>query len=180
LLFSESGPGSMRAPIWIALAAGLVVGAIAQRTRLCMVGGIRDVMLFKDWTLLAGFIAILVAALIGNVIVGKFTLGFAGQPVAHTDGLWNFMGMVVVGLGSVMLGGCPLRQLILAGEGNSDSAIAVVGMLVGAAFCHNFGLASSAAGPTANGRIAVIIGLIVIAAIAVCNSNLVKKNTSSN
>ena len=46
LLFSESGPGSMRAPIWAALAAGLIVGAIAQRTRLCMVGGIRDVILF--------------------------------------------------------------------------------------------------------------------------------------
>ena len=32
-----------------ALAGGLIVGALAQRTRLCMVGGIRDVMLFRDW-----------------------------------------------------------------------------------------------------------------------------------
>ncbi|MEG1028021.1 MAG: YedE family putative selenium transporter, partial [Oscillospiraceae bacterium] len=63
LMFSEKGPGSMRAPIYIALIAGIIVGAIAQRTRLCMVGGIRDAVLFKDFYLLWGFIAIIVAAL---------------------------------------------------------------------------------------------------------------------
>ena len=70
LLFSESGPGSMRANMWIALLAGLVVGAIAQRTRLCMVGGLRDVVLFKDWTLVCGFIAIIIICAIGNMVTG--------------------------------------------------------------------------------------------------------------
>jgi uncharacterized membrane protein YedE/YeeE len=65
----------------------------------------------------------------------------------------------------VLLGGCPLRQLIMAAEGNIDSVITVVGMLVGAAFAHNFGLASSAAGATANGKIATIIGLAVAAGL---------------
>jgi len=170
LFFSQSGPGSQHAPLLLALAAGLVVGALAQRTRLCMVGGIRDLLLFKDWTLLSGFLAILVAAAVGNLLTGGFTLSFAGQPVAHTDGLWNFLGMVAVGLGSVLLGGCPLRQLILAGEGNSDSAVTVMGMVVGAAFCHNFGLASSGNGPTANGQMAVLLGLAVMVAIAVMNT----------
>ncbi len=180
LKFSESGPGSMRAPIIAALAAGLIVGAIAQRTRLCMVGGLRDVVLFKDWTLVCGFIALIVLALIGNIATGNFHLGFTqglneageviAQPVAHTQHLWNFLGMTVVGLGSVLLGGCPLRQLILAGEGNTDSAVAVLGMFVGAAFCHNFGLASSGAGTTANGRIACILMLVVMLVIAVVNT----------
>lgn len=40
IFFSEKGPGSMSAPILLSLAAGLIVGALAQRTRLCMVGGI--------------------------------------------------------------------------------------------------------------------------------------------
>ena len=177
LIFSQTGPGSMHAPVWIALAAGIVVGIIGQKTRLCMVGGIRDVALFKDWTLLMGFVGILIAALIGNIFMGYFKLGFAEQPVAHIDGLWNFLGMSVVGWGAVLLGGCPLRQLVLAGEGNSDSSITVFGMIVGAAFCHNFKLASSANGPTANGRIAVVVALIVLALIAVMNSNLVKKQT---
>ena len=66
----------------------------------------------------------------------------------------------------MLLGGCPLRQLILASEGNIDSVITVIGLAAGAAVAHNFGLASSAAGPTANGQIAVIIGFVVILAIA--------------
>jgi YedE family putative selenium metabolism protein len=170
LVFSEGGPGSMRAPLYAALAAGLIVGAIAQRTRLCMVGGLRDIVLFKDFTLIVGFVAVIVIALIGNIAMGNFKLGFEGQPVAHTQHLWNFLGMAVVGLGSILLGGCPLRQLILTGEGNTDSAVAVLGMAVGAAFCHNFGLASSGAGTTPAGRVACIITLVVMLVIAVCNT----------
>lgn len=176
LIFSESGPGSNHAPVAASLIAGLVVGAVAQRTRMCMVGGIRDVLLFKDFTLISGFIAIFVAAIIGNFATGKFMLGFAEQPIAHTDGVWNFLGMVLVGLGAVLLGGCPLRQLILSGEGNSDSAVAVFGMLVGAAFAHNFGLASSAKGPTANGQIAVVLGLVIAVAIAFANCKSFSKS----
>lgn len=77
--------------------------------------------------------------------------------------------MVLVGFGSVLLGGCPLRQLILSGEGNIDSVFTVIGMFLGAAFCHNLGLASSADGPTLNGQIAVVLGLIVTAVIALVN-----------
>ena len=175
LFFSEEGPGSMRAPLALALVGGLVVGALAQKTRLCMVGGIRDAMLFRDFHLLMGFVAIFAAVLIGNLIAGAaglpggFKPGFDGQPIAYNDWMWNLLGMVLVGLGSVLLGGCPLRQLILAGSGNSDSSMAVLGMVVGAAFCHNFGLASSGEGPTANGKIAVILGLAVVAAIGALN-----------
>lgn len=170
LKFSEEGPGAQHAPLLMTLAAGLIVGAIAQRTRLCMVGGIRDVMLFKDWTLLCGFIAIIAVALVGNLITGQFHFGFTGQPVAHTDGLWNFLGMTAVGFGSVLLGGCPLRQLILTGEGNTDSGVAVLGMFVGAAFCHNFGLASSGEGATPAGKIACVLVLVVMGVIALVNT----------
>lgn len=166
LVFSSEGPGSQHAPIIFALALGLVVGIICQRTRLCMAGGIRDLILFKDSYLIWGFISILVAAFIGNLAFGYFNGGFAGQPVAHTDGLWNFLGMIVVGWGSILLGGCPMRQLILSGEGNGDSSITIIGMLLGAAFAHNFNLASSPKGPTSNGQIAVIICLVALAAIS--------------
>ncbi|EJP6472096.1 YedE-related selenium metabolism membrane protein [Clostridium botulinum] len=169
IFFSKKGPGSAHAPIAIALIAGLIVGILAQRTRLCMVGGIRDLIMFKDSYLISGFISIFIFALIGNLIIGKFKLGFIGQPVAHTDALWNFLGMVLAGWGSVLLGGCPMRQLILSAEGNIDSVITVLGMLVGAAFCHNFSLASSAKGATANGKVAVVIGFILVCAISYVN-----------
>ena len=176
--FSEAGagPGALHAPVVISLIAGLIVGALAQRTRLCMVGGIRDAVLFREWKLLLGFLAILVSAFVVNLILGTatgtafFNPGFAGQPVAHTDGLWNALGMLLAGFGCVLLGGCPLRQLVLAGEGNTDSAVTVLGLMVGAAFAHNFGLAASADGPTANGKIAVVIGIAVVAVIAAANT----------
>ena len=178
ILFTEegAGPGAKHAAIAVSLIAGLIVGAIAQRTRLCMVGGIRDVVLFRETKLLLGFASIFVSALVCNLILTAategtyFTAGFAGQPVAHTDGLWNLLGMLLVGFACVLLGGCPLRQLILAGEGNSDSAVAVLGLMAGAAFAHNFGLASSGEGPTANGKIAVIVGIVIVAVIASVNT----------
>lgn len=165
IFFSESGPGSMAAPILAALAAGLLVGAFAQRSRLCMAGGIRDTFLIKDAHLLWGFVAIFVAALAGNLFLSKFHLGFAGQPVAHTQHLWNFLGMAVVGIAAVLAGGCPLRQLILAGEGDTDAVLTVFGMVVGAAFAHNFGLAASPAGLSTNGRVAVISSIVILAII---------------
>lgn len=176
--FTEAGggPGAKHAAIVISLAAGVAVGALAQRTRLCMVGGIRDVVLFREFKLILGFVAILVSALVCNLILTGmmegtyFTLGMAGQPIAHTDGLWNALGMFLTGYACVLLGGCPLRQLVLSGEGNTDSAVTIVGLLVGAAFCHNFGLASSGEGPTANGKIAVLIGIAVVTVIACVNT----------
>ncbi len=178
IFFTEAGggPGAKHAAIAVSLIAGLIVGALAQRTRLCMVGGIRDVVLFREPKLLMGFGAILVSALICNLVLTAatgtsfFHLGFAEQPVAHTDGLWNCLGMLLVGFGCVLLGGCPLRQLVLSGEGNSDSAVTVLGLIVGAAFAHNFGLASSANGPTGAGKIAVIVGIVVVALIACLNT----------
>ena len=123
--------------------------------------------MLKDFHLLWGSIAILVSVLAGSLILGLFKPGMAGQPVAHTDGLWNALGMVLVGWASVLLGGCPLRQLILTGEGNTDSAVTVIGLIAGAAFAHNFALASSGKGPTGAGMIAVIIGLVVTASVSV-------------
>ena len=79
--------------------------------------------------------------------------------------------MVLVGWGSVLLGGCPLRQLILAGEGNSDSAITVFGFIAGAAVSHNFGLASSPKGIGAGPVLWVLIaGFVILAALSVFNT----------
>lgn len=181
LVFSEKGPGSLHAGIGISLVAGLVVGALAQKSRLCLAGGIRDVILFKDYKLIIGFVCIFIGCFVVNLVIGKFNPGFAGQPVAHSDGLWNALGMFLVGFASILLGGCPLRQLIMAGEGNVDSAITVIGLTVGAAFCHNFGLAGVAAsadvvgGASANGKVAVIVGIIVTAIIGLTNINTNKK-----
>ena len=179
IFFTAEGPGAKHAAIIISLAGGLIVGALAQYTRLCMVGGFRDMILFREPKLLIGFCMIFVTALIGNLVLGKFNLGFTEQPVAHNDALWNFLGMLLAGFGCCLLGGCPLRQMVMAGEGNTDSAITYLGLLVGAAFCHNFGLAASGKGPTPNGKVAVIIGLVVLFIIAAVNTFSKKESTGT-
>ncbi len=175
LFFSEQGPGSMHAPVWMALAAGLAVGVLAQRSRLCMVGGIRDFIILGEGHLLYGFVSLFVVALMGNLAVGAFHIGFAGQPVAHTDGLWNFMGMALAGWASVLLGGCPLRQLVAAAEGNTDCAVTIMGLMVGAAVSHNFGLAASADGVPLAGQVAVVLGMLVVFTIGMINLPAVAK-----
>lgn len=171
-LFAKSteGPGSMQAYWYAALLIAIVVGAVCQRSRLCMAGGVRDAVMFKDFHLVYGFLAIIAAVVVGNLIRGTFKFGMEGQPIAHTESLYNFLGMVVVGWGSVLLGGCPLRQLVLAGEGNSDSAVTVFGFIAGAAVSHNFGLASSGTGIGAGPVLWVLIaGFVILAFISVLN-----------
>ena len=171
---SESGPGSLHAPILLALIGGLVFGALAQKSRMCFAGSIRDVILMRNFDLLTVILGLFVVMLVFNVATGRFTLGFDTPGViAHSEHLWNILGMYAVGFAAVLAGGCPLRQLILAGQGSSDSAVTVLGLFFGAALCHNLGLASSgtalnaetgelvAGAVTTNGKVAVIICIIV-------------------
>ncbi|MCK4718499.1 MAG: YedE-related selenium metabolism membrane protein [Thermoplasmata archaeon] len=165
ILKSLKGPGAMAAPIAISFGIALLVGFFAQRSRFCTVGGIRETILIRDYHLLTGIIALTIAAFATNLALGQFSSGFEDQPVAHTDHLWNYMGMLLAGFAFVLAGGCPGRQLVLSGEGNADSAIFVVGMVAGAAFSHNFRLASSPAGVGEWGIAAVISGIFVCAMI---------------
>jgi YedE family putative selenium metabolism protein len=161
LFYSIKGPGAMHAPLFISLGVGLAVGILAQRSRFCTMGAFRDLILFRQTHLFSGIVALVVVAFITNLMLKQFHPGFANQPVAHTMSLWNFGGMVLAGLAFALAGGCPGRQLFLAGEGDGDAAVFVLGMIVGAGFSHNFGLASSPNGVGPHGIAALIIGLVV-------------------
>jgi len=155
----------MHAPLLVSTIVGLLIGFIAQRSRFCTMGAFRDLILFKQIHLFSGVIALIIFAFITNLVVKQFHPGFAGQPVAHTMHVWNALGMVLAGLAFALAGGCPGRQLFLSGEGDADAAIFVIGMVAGAAFAHNFGLASSPTGIGPHGLAAVVIGLAVCAVI---------------
>lgn len=171
IFFSAKGPGSMHAPIALSLAVGLIVGLIAQRTRFCTMGSIRDVLLVGDLHLMSGIIALTVAAFATNLVLGQVNVGFSAQPVAHSNHIWNILGMVLAGLAFVLAGGCPGRQLILSGEGDGDASVFVLGMIAGAAFAHNFALAAGpdtvvdgvlkVGGPSIWGMWAVGIGILI-------------------
>jgi len=168
---STTGPGSMHAALGVSLVAGLIIGFLAQRTRFCTMGSIRDVILMGDTHLIGGVGALLVAAFATNLILGQVSFGVFGQPVAHSSHLWNFAGMTLAGLAFALAGGCPGRQLFLSGEGDSDAGVFVLGMIVGAGFAHNFDLAGkpdsvsdgvrTVGGVSNYGMIALVLGLAV-------------------
>ncbi|MFP4257333.1 MAG: YedE family putative selenium transporter [Desulfobacterales bacterium] len=161
LFYSAKGPGAAYAPVAVSLVIGLFIGFIAQRSRFCTMGAFRDLILFRQMHLLSGVLALVMTAWLANLVLGQFSLGFENQPVAHTQHVWNALGMVLAGLAFALAGGCPGRQLFLSGEGDGDAAIFVLGMIVGAAVSHNFGLASSPAGVGPHGIAAVVVGLAV-------------------
>lgn len=171
LFRSEKGPGAAHAPLIASTLIALVIGFLAQRTRFCTVGGIRDLILMRDFHLLKGVIAFALAAFVLNLILGQFHPGFTlgpgadGQPIpqpaSHTVHWLNFAGMVLAGLSFTLAGGCPGRQVFLSGEGDGDAAVFVFGMLIGAAVAHNFLMVGN--GPLAS--YAVVIGLIVVGII---------------
>lgn len=161
LFYSVSGPGASHAPFLLSFVVALAIGALAQRSRFCTMGAFRDLILFRYAHLFLGVVAMFAAAVIANLLTGGFHPGFENQPVAHTDGLWNFLGMVTAGLAFALAGGCPGRQLFMAGEGDSDAAVFALGMLAGAAMAHNLGTASSATGIGVYGVQGTLIGLAV-------------------
>ena len=164
---STGGPGSMRAALGVSLAVGLFIGFVAQRVRFCTMGGWRDLILVKDTYLFLGIVGLFIGVLVTNYIVGNFgtgTLlgvdvnyhwGFTKQPIALpgvdangklriADFFMDFGGLALVGLAAALAGGCPLRQLVMSGEGDADAGMTVFGMLVGAGLTMTFLVASSA------------------------------------
>jgi hypothetical protein len=166
---SVKGSASVHAPMLIALAAGLILGGLTQRSRFCIVGSLRNFFLANDKSLLIGTILMVVAAIITSILTGQFNLGMNAQPGSHLSHEWSFLGMFLTGFASVLLGGCPYRQLILSGEGNADSGVTVLGMLTAGGLVHSWDLAASTAGPTFNGKIAVLIGIVFCFILALVN-----------
>jgi uncharacterized protein len=162
LFYSIKGPGAMHAPVFLSILVGLIVGVIAQRSRFCTIGGIRDLILFRQFHLISAVFSLLVTVFVLNLMFGQFNPGFVGQPIAHTMGLWNFLGMVLSGLAFALAGGCPGRQLVLAGEGDTDAGVFSLGMLVGAGLAHNFLLTASPKGIGSYSAVGVIFGLVVL------------------
>ena len=168
--FSESGPGAAHAPILIALGVGLVVGGLCQRARFCTVAGNRDAMMFKDFSMLWGFLAVIVTVLIGNLILGKFNLSCL--PISRsrirtgsgTSSAWRWSAGAVFCSAAARFGSSSLRAKAIP-----TRAITITGFAVGAAICHNFGLASSPQGPTVNGMVAVVAGFVILIIVGLFN-----------
>lgn len=154
---------------------GTLAGFLAQRSRLCLIGGLRDFLLIRDTALLKGALAFFLAAWLTFPLAA-----LAGAPVwqtgAHAQvpapaapggaavspaqpaarpaartlapcGSWRpgpvaaltllvLAGGAGLGLAATLSNGCPLRQHVLAAQGNGDASWWLGGFYAGAVFYH--------------------------------------------
>ena len=158
--------GAHHAPFAASAAAGLLFGAVGQRSRFCVTGSIRTAFLARDFREAAGTAAFLLAALALNLAAGAFSPTLTLEPGAHTDLPWAFLALAMVGFGAILVAGCPFRQLVLASSGDMDAAAAVAGMVLAAGLSVRLGVGSSPAGVTAAGKVAVLVGCAFFLALA--------------
>lgn len=162
-----AGPGGARhAPFAVSAAAGLFFGAVGQRSRFCITGSVKNAVVARDFRDALGAAAFLLVALALSAARGSFSPTLAFEPGAHTDLLWAFLAMAVVGFGAILLSGCPFRQLVLAAGGDLDACAGVAGMLLGASLSVSLGIASSPDGVTSAGKLAVLAGAVFFLAAA--------------
>jgi uncharacterized protein len=120
------------------LVAGVVLGYLGQRSRMCFVGGIRDFMLVRDGYLLRGLIAFGLTAWLAFPLmtaIGGARVGPFGAPDVVTI-LLTACGAFGVGYVSTLANGCPFRQHVLAAQGVVSSTTYVAGFLAGAVIFH--------------------------------------------
>ena len=165
------GAGAITGPahaLWsTALIVGIGAGVALSQSGFCAIAAARQVFAGGGRMLVAAVLFVLGYA-VTALITGKANWAFDGQPVAHGDWLWNALALALVGMCGAFAGGCPVRQIVLTGEGNGDAAVTTAGILVGGALAHNFTMISVAAGPagpggtTEGGRMFVTIALPLV------------------
>lgn len=142
----------------VTLGAGLLAGWVGQRSRFCTVGGLRDFLLVRDTTLLLGVVALFAAAWLAFPIVEGLSLATSPAVTEQAEGLGALNplalepeaapgadalpslsltavilgGGIGVGLVSTIVGGCPFRQHVLAGQGSRQARFYLLGFYIAA------------------------------------------------
>jgi len=136
------------------LALGIVIGYLGQRSAMCFIGGMRDLYLFRDTWLFKGLLGFLIGAVLGLAafaatgsiqsfpwFTAKGATAIPGDVLGKKPGFAahaavSVIGGIGVGFFSVVAGGCPFRNYVMAAEGNVTSMAYLLGMFAGAVFYH--------------------------------------------
>ena len=142
----------------ITLLLGFLIGYLAQRSGFCSIGGMRDLMMFRHTRLFFGYLGLIGGAVLGYFIFwliipaafpNFYWMTTQSNPLTPIPGapgglevgsyiLLAIIGGFGMGLIGVLLGGCPLRQIVMSTEGNLKSVSFVVGLAIGAIIFHSW------------------------------------------
>lgn len=123
-------------PVVATLIVGVLIGYLGQRSRFCIISGIRDWFLIKDTYRIKGLLGIIIGGVIGYTAfkfmggdIPNFPLGIdlgsAGVLIA------SIIGGLGLGFFSVQAEGCPFRQHVMAAQGRQSAIFYLLGFYIG-------------------------------------------------
>lgn len=118
------------------LFVGGLIGYMGQRSRFCIISGIRDCFMVRNFHRIKGLLALVISATVTFAVL-KLTgervpnfpmlegIKFTGYLIA------SIVGGMGIGFFSVMAEGCPFRQHVMAAEGSRSALFYLLGFYLG-------------------------------------------------
>lgn len=110
------------------LAAGLAAGIVLQRSRLCLVSAIRDLLLFRATGMTRAMLVMLLAATVGGSLLNQSPTALVGTVPAW---LPTMAGGFLFGCGMLLAGSCAASGFWRLGEGQLSQVWILLGLLGG-------------------------------------------------
>ena len=123
-------------PVTATLIIGVLIGYLGQRSRFCVISGIRDAFLIRNFHRIKGLLGLIIGAVLGFTVfkfMGGDLPGFPAPIQIQATGylIATVIGGVGMGFFSVLAEGCPFRQHVMAAEGRQSAAFYMIGFYLG-------------------------------------------------
>ncbi|MDH3658620.1 MAG: YeeE/YedE family protein [Alphaproteobacteria bacterium] len=112
-----------------AFVAGLVFGAVVQRTHFCTMGALADLVLFGDGRRMRAWLLAIAVAMLGSQALASAGIVDLGNSFYRaSDVLWlgALIGGLMFGFGMTQTGGCTSRNVVRLGAGNLKSLVVLL------------------------------------------------------
>ena len=123
---------SGNAPLVLAVGGlfiGFLFGAVVFKTNYCAMGSLSDIYNFADYRRFRAWLLAAATALLGAQLLHSFGITALDKSMYLTPSLkWagHSLGGIIFGIGMVIAGGCPSRNLARAGAGDLRSLMTLV------------------------------------------------------
>jgi uncharacterized membrane protein YedE/YeeE len=111
--------------------AGIVLGAVANKTNFCTMGSLSDMVFMEDYSRFRAWVLAMAVAILGTQALHVMEMISVYDSIYQTTNFgWAgaIIGGVLFGFGMTMAGGCANKNLVRIGGGNLKSIVVVLVM----------------------------------------------------
>ncbi len=109
--------------------AGMVFGAVANKTDFCTMGAISDIVFMEDWRRMRAWLLAIAVAILGTQAMQTAGMIDTAKSIYLTPNfgwLGAILGGLLFGFGMTMAGGCGNKTLVRIGGGNLKSVVVLL------------------------------------------------------